>query len=93
MVINVSRLSVVPETIDKTTNWRRYNQALKSRGALMIWLDRELQWSGVASGKRGRTPTFSDIAIQFFLTIKGLECKGGDFQTICMRCASSRRLL
>ncbi len=28
----------------KTTNWRRYNQGLKSRGALMIWLERDLQW-------------------------------------------------
>ncbi len=56
----------------KTTNWRRYNQALKSRGALMIWLDRDLQWPGMASGKRGRMPTFSDAAIQFCLTIKGL---------------------
>ena len=54
----------------KTTNWRRYNQALKARGALMIWLDRDLQWSGLASGKRGRTPLFSDAAIQFCLTIK-----------------------
>ena len=27
----------------RTTNWRRYNQALKARGALMIWLDRDLQ--------------------------------------------------
>jgi hypothetical protein len=56
----------------KTTNWRRYNQALKARGALMIWLDRDLQWSGLASGKRGRTPLFSDAAIQFCLTIKSL---------------------
>ncbi len=32
----------------KTINWRRYNQALKARGALMIWLDRDLQWSGLA---------------------------------------------
>ncbi len=56
----------------KTTNWRRYNQALKARGALMIWLDRDLQWSGLASGKRGRTPLFSDAAIQFCLTIKAL---------------------
>ena len=56
----------------KTTNWRRYNQALKARGALMVWLDRDLQWSGLASGKRGRTPLFSDAAIQFCLTIKAL---------------------
>ena len=27
---------------------------------------------GAASGKRGRTPTFSDAAIQFCLRIKGL---------------------
>ena len=38
----------------------------------MIWLDRDLQWSGIATGKRGRRPTFSDAAIQFCLTIKGL---------------------
>lgn len=56
----------------KTTNWRRYNQALKARGALMIWLDRDLQWSGLASGKRGRPSLFSDAAIQFCLTIKSL---------------------
>jgi hypothetical protein len=35
----------------KTTNWRHYNQALKARGAHMIWLDHDLQWSGLASGK------------------------------------------
>ena len=56
----------------KTTNWRRYNQALKARGVLMIWLDRDLQWSGLACGKRGRPSLFSDAAIQFCLTIKGL---------------------
>ena len=33
-----------------------------------IWLDRDLQWPGLTSGKRGRTPLFSDAAIQFCLT-------------------------
>lgn len=56
----------------KTTNWKSYNEVLKLRGALMIWLDRDLQWSGASSGKRCRTPTFSDAAIQFCLTIKRL---------------------
>lgn len=56
----------------KTTNWRRYNRALKARGALMIWPDRDLQWSGLASGQRCYTPLFSDAAIQFCLTIKSL---------------------
>jgi Transposase DDE domain len=31
-----------------------------------------LQWSDMASGKRGRIATFSDAAIQFCVTIKGL---------------------
>lgn len=56
----------------KTTNWKTYNAALKARGSLMIWLDRDMHWHGCALGKRGRTPTFSDAAIQFCLTIKCL---------------------
>ena len=56
----------------KTTNWKTYNEALKARGSLMIWLDRDMSWHGTPLGKRGRTPTFSDTAIQFCLTIKCL---------------------
>lgn len=56
----------------KTTNWKTYNAALKARGSLMIWLDRDMRWHASAPGKRGRTPTFSDAAIQFCLTIKCL---------------------
>ena len=56
----------------KTIHWRRYNQALKARGALMIWLDRDLQWSSLTNGRRGRPSLFSDAAIQFCLTIKCL---------------------
>jgi len=56
----------------KTTNWKTYNAALKARGSLMIWLDRDMNWHGSPLGKRGRTPTFSDAAIQFCLTIKCL---------------------
>ncbi|KIA80876.1 transposase [Chromobacterium piscinae] len=56
----------------KTTNWKTYNAALKARGSLMIWLDRDMRWHGSALGNRGRTPTFSDAAIQFCLTIKCL---------------------
>ncbi|AXE31370.1 IS5 family transposase [Chromobacterium phragmitis] len=56
----------------KTTNWKTYNAALKARGSLMIWLDRDMRWHASAHGKRGRTPTFSDAAIQFCLTIKCL---------------------
>ena len=56
----------------KTTNWRRYNQALKARGALMIWLDRDLQWSGLASGKRGRPSLFGSMTKRVEVDSSGL---------------------
>ena len=56
----------------RTTNWKEYNEALKARGSLLIWLDKDMRWHGNASGKRGRSPKYSEGAIQFCLTIKGL---------------------
>jgi hypothetical protein len=46
--------------------------ALKARGSLLIWLDENMCWHGSASGKRCRRPTYSEAAIQFCLTIRGL---------------------
>jgi hypothetical protein len=45
---------------------------LTARGSLLIWLDKDMGWHGSASGKRGRIPKYSEAAIQFCLTIKGL---------------------
>lgn len=56
----------------RTTNWAAYNAALKSRGSLTVWLDRDMKWLAAPTGKRGRNPTFSDAAIQFCLSIKCL---------------------
>ena len=56
----------------KTTNWSSYNAALKRRGSLSIWLDKDMQWFAAASGKRGRRPKFSGAAIQCCLTLKNL---------------------
>jgi hypothetical protein len=56
----------------KTTNWSEYNEALKKRGSLTIWLDKEMGWYAQPNGKKGRNQTFSDEAIQFCLSIKCL---------------------
>ena len=56
----------------RTTNWKDDNTALKARGSLLIWLDKDMRWNGGTTGKRGRSPTYSDASIQFCLTIKGL---------------------
>jgi hypothetical protein len=37
-----------------------------------MWLGKDMHRQGRAGGKRGRTPTYSEAANPFFLTIKGL---------------------
>ena len=56
----------------RTTNWKEYNEALRARGSLLVWLDKDMRWHGGASGKRGRSPKYSEAAIQFCLTMKSL---------------------
>ena len=56
----------------RTTNWSAYNAALRRRGSLLVWLDREMEWLAPASRRPGRPRTFSDAAIQFCLSLKVL---------------------
>ena len=56
----------------RTTNWPEYNAALRRRGSLLVWLDRETDWLASPSGRPGRPETFSDAAIHFCLAIKVL---------------------
>ena len=57
----------------RTTSWKAYNAALKARGDLTIWLNREMQWLAPPTGKRGRCQKFSDAAIQLCRRQKSLE--------------------
>ena len=56
----------------RTTNWSEYNAALRRRGSLLVWVDREMEWLACPSGHPGRSETYSDAAIQFCLSIKVL---------------------
>lgn len=56
----------------RTTNWRAYNAALRSRGSLLIWFNPKMEWLALPNGRRGRPATFSDAAIQACLTLKAL---------------------
>ena len=56
----------------KTKNWSSYNDSLKQRRSLSIWLDPEMVWTPPPNGKRGRQQQFSDAAIQTCLTLKVL---------------------
>ncbi|RDI09701.1 DDE family transposase [Comamonas sp. AG1104] len=79
----------------RTTDCLSYNAALKSRSSLTIWLDKRMQWFAAASGKRGRSPKFSDAAIQFCLTMKnlfGLALRHGGVTFAFVRAAFARGL-
>lgn len=56
----------------RTTNWSAYNAALRKRGSLLIWLDKEMAWHAPQEGRTGCPPAFPDAAIQFCLSIKVL---------------------
>ena len=56
----------------RTTNWKSYNEALRRRGSLLIWLDKDMAWLADRVGRPGRPPVFSDAAIQFCLMVKVL---------------------
>ena len=56
----------------RVTNWSAHNAALRRRGSLLVWVDREMAWHGSREGRPGRPAVFSDAAIQFCLSIKVL---------------------
>lgn len=59
----------------KIKNWKEYNQALVNRGNLTVWVDEETlsEWTNAEkTGRKGRSNTYSDSAIESALTIRGL---------------------
>ncbi|MCF6158077.1 MAG: IS5 family transposase [wastewater metagenome] len=49
----------------RVRNWSGYNEKLKQRGSLDIWIDESIQgkWYAKPTGKRGAQPLYSDLAI------------------------------
>ena len=56
----------------RTTNSTSYTASLRKLGSLLIWLDKEMTWLAPHDSRTGRPVVFSDVAIQFCLTIKVL---------------------
>lgn len=56
----------------KVRNWREYNEGLKQRGALTLWISEEglKQWRYTGERRRGAQPTYSDLAIETCLTLR-----------------------
>lgn len=56
----------------RTTIQVAYNAGLKACGSVLIRPEPTVNWHVKTSGKRGRSPTFRDEAMQFCLTINCL---------------------
>ena len=56
----------------RTSDWSTYDDALRKRGSLPIWLDKEMTRQAPHEGRAGRPPVLSNAAIQFCLSIKVL---------------------
>ena len=58
----------------KVRNWSEYNNALKARYNITLWINDETTaaWYAEPTGKRGAQPTYSDDAIKCCLVIRTL---------------------
>jgi hypothetical protein len=61
----------------KVRNWHEYNEALKKRGELDVWVDKEVieEWKPEPNGKRGGQETYSDLAITVIMEIGTVFCQ------------------
>ena len=55
----------------RVTNWHDYNESLRRRGDVTVWIDEGVarQWHARVAGKRGRPVIFSDFAIDTCLQL------------------------
>lgn len=69
----------------KLINWGAYNEGLKQRGGINIWINEEMlrQWNQAGkSGKRGRQKKYNDLAILCCLVVRKVyhlplrQCEG-----------------
>ena len=55
----------------RITNWPAYNESLRQRGDVTVWLSSEVEalWRAERRKTRGGQPTYSDLAITVCLTL------------------------
>jgi hypothetical protein len=60
------------KTAYRVNNWREYDQALRDRGHITLWISQEAidAWTPPQTGKRGAQPLYSDIPIETALTLR-----------------------
>jgi Transposase DDE domain len=59
-------------TAYRLTNWRAYDQSLRHRGDITLWISQDAMdaWTPPQTGKRGAQPVYSDVAIETALSLR-----------------------
>lgn len=68
---NASRRHKFAKKKYRVRNWGEYNESLRNRGDLTIWISPDVQnkWVAPQRGSRGGQPRYSDLAITVCLTL------------------------
>lgn len=68
---NASRRHKFVKKQYRVTNWGAYNESLRNRGDLTVWISSDVQkhWIAPRCGSRGGQPRYSDLAITMCLTL------------------------
>jgi hypothetical protein len=59
------------KTVYRVKNWREYDQSLRNRGDITLWISQDAidAWTPPQTGKRGAQPVYSDVAIETALAL------------------------
>ena len=68
---NADRRAKIPKQKHRVTNWAEYNESLRCRGDLTVWIsdDALALWAAPRRTTRGGQPLYSDLAIELCLTL------------------------
>jgi hypothetical protein len=68
---NAERRDKIPKHRHRVTNWAEYNEGLRRRGDLTVWISEDALalWSAPRRTTRGGQPHYSDLAIELCLTL------------------------
>jgi hypothetical protein len=73
---NKEQVSEKPKAKYRIRNWAMYNESMKKRGSITLWIDEEVQkvWKAAPEAVRGRggQKQYSDGAIECLLTVKNV---------------------
>jgi hypothetical protein len=60
------------KTAYRVSNWPKYDQALRDRGDITLWIRQAAidAWTAPKTGRRGAQPVYADIAIETALTLR-----------------------